>query len=295
MSATTTQVRKASRADAEWGYRVLHIVRRVLGYAALVVFSAIFCIPFFWLVSTSLKPNDQMFAFPIVWIPHPATLEHYVSGLRFVPFPRYIANTLFIAAFSIIGSVASSAWVAYGLARIRWPLAKPIFSLILATMMLPGQVTMIPMFIMFRNLGWIDSYLPLIVPTFFGSAFYIFLLRQFFLTIPMELSEAAKVDGANELTVFFKVILPLTKPALATVALFQFLGSWGDYLGPLIYLSGQEKYTVSLGLSLFMGEYNAEYGGLMAASTVMMLPVVILFFLTQRTFIQGIALTGIKG
>lgn len=295
MSATTTQVKQATRASADKGYRAMHIVQRVLGYAVLVVLSAIFCIPFFWLVSTSLKPNEQMFAFPIVWIPNPPTLEHYVLGLRYVPFPRYIANTLFIAGFSIIGSVASSAWVAYGLSRIRWPLAKPIFSLILATMMLPGQVTMIPMFIMFKNFGWIDSYLPLIVPTFFGSAFYIFLLRQFFLSIPMELSEAAKVDGANELTIFFKVVLPLTKPALATVALFQFLGAWGDYLGPLIYLSSQDKYTVSLGLSLFMGEYNAEYGGLMAASTVMMLPVVILFFLTQRTFIQGIALTGIKG
>jgi multiple sugar transport system permease protein len=295
MNATTTQVKKAAGADAEWVYRVLHIVRRVLGYATLLVLSAIFCIPFFWLVSSSLKPNDQMFAFPIVWIPNPPTLQHYIMGLRFVPFPRYIANTLFIAAFSILGSVWSNAWVAYGLSRIRWPLAQPIFSLILATMMLPGQVTMIPLFIMFRTLGWFDSFLPLIVPTFFGSAFYIFLLRQFFLSIPMELSEAAKVDGANELTIFFTVILPLTKPALATVALFQFLGSWGDYLGPLIYLTSQEKYTVSLGLSLFMGEYNAEYGGLMAASTVMMLPVVILFFLTQRTFIQGIALTGIKG
>lgn len=271
------------------------LVQRIFAHTVLIVLSAIFSIPFFWLVTSSLKINEQLAAFPIVWIPNPITFEHYVTGLKFVPFPLYIINTLYICAVTVIGAVISNAWIAYGLSRIRWPLRIPLFAIILGTMMIPFQVTMIPLFVVFRNMGWFNSYLPLTVPSFFGNAFYIFLLRQFFMTIPMELSEAAKVDGANELVIFGRVILPLTKPALATVALFQFLGAWGDYLGPLIYLSDKDRYTVSLGLALFQGEYNAEFGGLMAASTVMMLPIIILFFFTQRTFIQGITLTGIKG
>lgn len=270
-------------------------LQRLATHGVLLVLSAIFSIPFLWLVSSSLKVDEQLMTFPIVWIPNPVTFEHYIMGLQFVPFPRYIANTLLICLVTVIGTVFSSAWVAYGLARIRWPLRIPLFIIILGTLMIPFQVTMIPLFVVFRNMGWFNTYLPLTVPAFFGNAFFIFLLRQFFMTIPMELSEAAKVDGANELVIFRRVILPLTKPALATVGLFQFIAAWGDYLGPLIYLSDKDKYTVSLGLALFQGEYNAEFGGLMAASTVMMLPIVILFFLTQKTFIQGITLTGIKG
>lgn len=271
------------------------VTQRIAVHGVLLLLSAIFSIPFFWLVSSSLKVDEQLMTFPIVWIPNPVTFEHYIMGLQFVPFARYIANTLFICLVTVLGTVFSSTWIAYGLARIRWPLRIPLFILILGTLMIPFQVTMIPLFVVFRNMGWFDSYLPLTVPAFFGNAFFIFLLRQFFMTIPMELSEAAKVDGANELVIFRRIILPLTKPALATVGLFQFMAAWGDYLGPLIYLSDKDKYTVSLGLALFQGEYNAEFGSLMAASTVMMLPVVILFFLTQKTFIQGITLTGIKG
>lgn len=270
-------------------------VQQTVAHAALIALSVIFSIPFFWLVTSSLKIDQQLVAFPIVWVPNPITFDHYIYGLQFVPFPRYVLNTFFICAATIVGTVFSCSWIAYGLARIHWPLRIPLFIIVLGTMMIPFQVTMIPLFIIFRNMGWFNTYMPLIVPTFFGNAFFIFLLRQFFMTIPMELSEAAKVDGANELMIFWRIVLPLTKPALATVALFQFMAAWGDYLGPLIYLSDKDLYTVSLGLALFRGEYNAEFGGLMAASTVMMLPVVVLFFLTQRTFIQGITLTGIKG
>jgi multiple sugar transport system permease protein len=287
-----TRVRNSGVGQAHTPWQKL---QRVLAYLVLTALSLVFCIPFFWLLSSSLKENRQLFAFPIIWIPKPITLEHYINGLQFVPFPRYVANTLFICMMTVLGALFSNTLVAYGLARIRWVLRLPIFYTILATMMIPAQVTMIPLFIVFRRLGWYDSFLPLVVPTFFGQGMYIFLLRQFFLTIPMELSEAAEVDGANELTIFWSIILPLTKPALATVALFQFLAAWGDYLGPLIYITDVNKYTVSLGLSLFQGQYTTEYGGLMAASTVMMLPVIILFFLTQRTFIEGITLTGIKG
>jgi multiple sugar transport system permease protein len=271
------------------------LLTRALAHITLICFSVTFSIPFFWLVTTSLKIDEQINDFPIVWIPNPVTFEHYIVGLRYVPFPRYIANTLLICGITVIGALISNSFVAYGLARIRWPLAGPIFAIILGTMMIPSQVLMIPLFILFRNLKWINTFLPLTVPSFFGSAFYIFLLRQFFLGIPMELSESATIDGAGEFTILFRIVLPLSKPALATIALFQFLGAWGDFMGPLIYLSDKDKYTVSLGLAMFQGEYQTEFGGLMAASTVMLLPVVVLFFFTQRTFIQGITFTGLKG
>jgi len=261
----------------------------------LILLSLIFSVPFFWMVTGSLKVDEQLNAFPIIWIPDPITLEHYLYGLQAVPFARYVANTLFICALTVVGTVFSSALVAYGLARINWPMRTPIFVVLLATTMIPFYVTMIPLFTLFRAMGWVNTYLPLIAPAFFGNPFYIFLLRQFFMTIPRDLSEAARVDGAHELTIFWRVIFPLSKPALATVGLFTFLAAWGDFLGPLIYLSDPSQYTVSLGLSFFQGQYSSEFGALMAASTVMLLPIIILFFLAQRVFIQGITLTGIKG
>ncbi len=267
-----------------------------MAHAVLIVLSVMFSIPFFWMISTSFKINSQINRFPIVWIPNPITFEHYTKGLTTVPFDLYIKNTLIIAFFSVLGTVISCSMVAYGLSRIDWPLKTPIFMTILATTMIPFYVTMIPLFILFKNMGWVNTFLPLTVPHFFATgAFLVFLLRQFFMTIPRELSEAARVDGANELIIFARIILPLSRPALATVGLFQFLGAWGDFLGPLIYLSDNSKYTVSLGLTFFRGEYTTQFGQLMAASTVMLLPVIVLFFLAQRTFIQGITLTGIKG
>jgi multiple sugar transport system permease protein len=271
-------------------------IERLAAQAVLILLSAVFIIPFAWMLTASFKTDAQLFVFPIEWIPNPPTLEHYRYGLTFVPFAQYIVNTLIVAGFSVAGTVISCGMVAYSLARIDWPGRNVLFAILLATLMIPFPVTMVPLFIMFSELGWVNTFLPLIVPTFFGNAFFIFLLRQFFMTIPRELSDAARVDGASEIRIFLGVILPLSKPALATVALFQFIASWSDFLGPLIYLGGaSEKFTVSLGLSVFQGEYSTEFGALMAASTVMLLPVVFLFFLTQRTFIQGITLTGIKG
>ncbi|GCE08563.1 carbohydrate ABC transporter permease [Dictyobacter aurantiacus] len=268
---------------------------QVLAHIALVVLSILFIIPFFWMVTGSLKINTQLSAFPIVWFPDPITLEHYIYGLQAVPFGLYVLNTLTICLFAVIGAVFSCSFVAYGLARIDWPLRTPLFIIILATTMIPFYVTMVPLFTLFKTWGWVNTYLPLIIPTYCGVPIYIFLLRQFFMTIPKELSEAARIDGANELAIYWRVILPLAKPALATVALFQFLGSWSDFLGPLIYLSDSQRYTVSLGLSFFQGQYSTEFGALMAASTVMLIPVIILFFFAQKTFIQGITLTGVKG
>ncbi len=273
----------------------LYYFQRALAHLLLLTFSTMFIIPFLWLLSTSVKPESQIFVWPPVWIPQPITFEHYVNGLRFLPFGRFTLNSLIIALCSVVGSLLSCSLSAYGLARIRWPGRDLLFAVILATLMVPFQVRMVPLFIIFKTMGWIDTFLPLIVPHFFGNAFFIFLLRQFLMTIPRELSEAAKIDGASELATYWKVILPLTKPALATVALFQFLGSWDDFIGPLIYLSSQENYTVSLGLAMFRGQYGSYWGMLMAVSTVMALPIIVLFFFTQRTFIQGITLTGIKG
>ena len=291
LATTTTSRRKRSRSLS-----YPRLIRSLVVHALLIGLSAAFVIPFFWMLSSSLKTDEQLFKFPIEWIPDPITFRHYEYGLTFVPFARYVGNTLLIAGISVVGTVFSCALVAYSLARIDWPGRNVLFAILLATMMIPFPVTMIPLFIMFSNMGWVNTFLPLTVPAFFGSAFFIFLLRQFFMTIPKDLSDAARLDGASEFRIFHSIILPLSKPALATVALFQFINSWSDFLGPLIYLGGDEdKYTVSIGLSLFQGEYSTEFGALMAASTVMIAPVIILFFLTQRTFIQGITLTGIKG
>jgi multiple sugar transport system permease protein len=277
------------------GGRRASVGQRVATHVALIILSLVFILPFFWMFTGSIKTDTALNALPIVWWPQTIDLGNYVYGLQALPFVLYIFNTLVICLFSMIGAVLASSFVAYGVARIDWPLRTPLFVVILGTTMIPFYVTMIPLFTLFRSIGWVNTALPLIVPTFFGVPFYIFLLRQFFLTIPRDLSDAAKIDGANELTIFVRLILPLSKPALAAAALFQFLISWSDFLGPLIYLNNQNKYTVSLGLSFFQGQYTTQYGAMMAVSMVLVIPVVILFFFAQRTFIQGITLTGMKG
>jgi multiple sugar transport system permease protein len=222
-------------------------------------------------------------------------LHNYPAGLTFIPFGKYLTNTLLICALVVFGTLISCSLVAYGLARIRWRGRNALFYVILATMMLPFQVTMVPLFVVFARLGWVDTFLPLFVPAFFGNAFFIFLLRQFFLTVPTELSDAARIDGCSEWDIYWRVVLPLAKPALATVGLFAFMSTWNDYVGPLIYLSDASKYTLSLGLATFSSQYGSYPGMLMAVTTVMTIPIILLFFLAQRTFIQGITLTGIKG
>jgi multiple sugar transport system permease protein len=222
-------------------------------------------------------------------------LYNYPAGLTFIPFAKYLLNTLLICALVVFGTLISCSLVAYGLARIRWRGRNGLFYVIIATMMLPFQVTMVPLFVVFARLGWVDTFLPLIVPAFFGNAFFIFLLRQFFLTIPDELADAARIDGCREWDIYWRIVLPLAKPALATVGLFAFMGTWNDYVGPLIYLSDASKYTLSLGLATFSSQYGSYPGMLMAVTAVMTIPIIILFFLAQRTFIQGITLTGIKG
>ncbi|MCX6374867.1 MAG: carbohydrate ABC transporter permease [Armatimonadetes bacterium] len=276
-------------------HRNTQSVTRIGTYCALIAFSAVFFFPFLWLVSTSVKPDAQIMVMPQKWIPHPFQWSNYSEGLTFVPFPLFLRNTLIICTANVIGVLLSCPLVAYGLSIIPWKGRDILFIIILSTMMLPYQVVMVPLFTIFTRLGWIDTFLPLTVPAFLGNAFFIFLLRQFFMTIPKDLIDAAKIDGCSELQTYGRIVLPLAKPVLATVALFTFMGSWNDFLGPLIYLFDQSKYTVSLGLAMFSSQYGSYWGMLMAVSTVVTVPIILLFFFTQRTFIQGITLTGIKG
>jgi multiple sugar transport system permease protein len=246
------------------------------------------------MIVTSLKPPDQIFVWPPILIPRPIVWQNYVQAVSTIPFFRYLANTILVSTWNVVGILISCPLVAYGLSRIQWPGRDLLFYVVLATMMLPYVVLMIPTFLIFNALGWIGTFKPLIVPAFFGAPFFIFLLRQFFMSIPFDLSDAATIDGGTEFQIFWFVILPLAKPALATVALFTFIANWQDFLGPLIYLRDESQYTLSLGLQRFLSSHSAAWAQLMAASTLMVLPIVLLFFLTQRTFIQGITFSGLK-
>jgi multiple sugar transport system permease protein len=247
------------------------------------------------MVSSSLKPNYQVLETPPRWLPDPIRWSNYPEALSYVPFGRYALNTLWISSLTVVGHVLSCTLVAYGFARLRAPGKNALFLVLLATMMLPYPVTMIPLYIGFRSVDWVNTILPLVVPAFFGNPFYIFLLRQFFMTIPPELEDAARIDGANLLQMLWYVILPTVSPAIATVAIFTFQNSWNDFLPPLIYLHDQSLYTISLGLSFFRSSYDIQWSYLMAASFVTMLPIILVFFLAQRMFIEGITLTGMKG
>lgn len=268
--------------------------RRIIGHLLLATLSFVFTLPFLWLISTSLKPPEQLFRLPPEWIPNPFMWSNYAKATTFIPFFQYFGNTLYITIFNVIAILISCSLVAYGFARITWPGRDALFMVLISTLMIPGAVTLIPTFIIFRNLGWVGTPNPLTWPAFTGNAFYIFLLRQFFLTIPRELSAAAKIDGASEFQTYWRIILPLSRAALAAVALFTFMANWNDFLGPLIYLSDKSQFTLAIGLYGFLSRVRTEWGLLMAASTIMISPVIVLFFFTQRTFIQGITMTGIK-
>ena len=275
--------------------RVQGIIRSILIHAALLPAAFVFMLPFLWMLSTSLKTDAQLYAYPPIWIPNPLNWANYPNAVTYITFFLYLRNTLIIAVAATIGAVISCSLVAYSLSRIPWPGRHILFIATVATLMLPFQVTLIPLFLVFKNLGWVGDFRPLIVPHFFGGALYIFLLRQFFMTIPMELSEAARIDGASEFRIYWSVILPLVRPALATVAIFEFIARWRDYLGPLIYLNDQRLYTLSLGMYQYSSQYGREWGLLMAASVLITMPIILLFFFVQKTFVQGITLTGIKG
>lgn len=270
-------------------------MNRTLAHLCLIIASFFFIIPFIWLVSTSLKPLTQIFTFPPEWIPNPFLWSNYSRAVEYIAFWIYLKNTAIITIVSTIGVIISCPLVAYSFAKLEWRGRGALFFVTLAVMMIPGQVTMIPLFLLFTKLGWVGTALPLIVPQFFGVPFYIFLLRQFFLGLPDALREAARIDGASEFRIYLQIMFPLAKSAVLAVALFQFMGSWTDFIGPLLYLTNEPTYTVSLGLQQFQSQKGSEWGLLMAVSTLMTLPVIILFFFLQKTFISGITFSGIKG
>ena len=281
--------------EKKFGIATVHIV--------LIVMSLIFVSPLLWMVTTAIKPIEEtMTATPtllpskFLWDNFPKAVTYGSKELGYIPFLLYARNTLMVTLLCVAGSVCSNAVVAYAFARLRWPGRDAFFAVTLATMMVPFPVLMVPTFGLFKWLGWVGTFRPLWVPAFFGSAFSIFLLRQFFRTIPMELSEAAKIDGCSEVRIFTDVLLPLAKPALAVVALFTFMGTWNDFMGPMIYLSDQETFTLSLGLQAYQSQHGGtQWNLLMAAATVVILPVIVVFFFAQKMLIQGIATSGLKG
>jgi len=270
-------------------------VRRTIAHACLIAASLFFMVPFIWMVSTSLKPQTQIFAFPPEWIPHPFQWRNYIDAMSYIPFFTYLENTLLITVFSTLGVVLACPIVAYSFAKLRWKGRGPAFAATIAVMMIPGQVTMIPLFLLFSKLGWVGTPWPLIVPAFFGVPFYIFLLRQFFLGLPDSLIDAARIDGAGEFRIYATIMLPLARSAVLAVGLFQFMASWTDFIGPLLYLTNETSYTLSLGLQQFQSQKGSEWGMMMAVATMMTVPIIVLYFFLQKTFIQGITFTGIKG
>lgn len=264
-------------------------------YLALGLGAVILMLPFVFQISTSLKSLDQVFVFPIQWIPHPIVWSNYPGVFTQIPFFQYILNTVEITAFGVVGSLIGSSLAAYPFARMRFPGKNALFLLMLATLMVPAWVTLIPQFLLFRFFGWMDTYYPFIIPAFAANPFYTFLIRQFMMTIPVELDDAAKIDGAGSFRILTQILLPLSAPALATVGIFAFLGYWNDFLGPLIYLSTPSKFTIAIGIAYFEGEFRTNFPLMMATATMAMLPPLILFFLAQRLFIEGVAMTGLKG
>jgi ABC-type glycerol-3-phosphate transport system permease component len=274
---------------------------RGFAYLVLGLGGALMLVPFFWLVSSSLKAPHEIFTIPPQLIPENPRIENYAEVMTRRPFFRYVQNTMTITVPAVIGQVLTTALAAYAFARLRFPGRGFVFGCVLATLMLPQAVTLVPVYILFRQLGWVGTFLPLIVPYWFatgaGGAFDVFLLRQFFLTIPNELEEAARLDGASYWTIFTRIILPLSRPALIVVAIFSFLFHWNDFIGPLIYLTNNQMWTLAQGVISLRGFVSGRDTThfMMAMATLMILPIVAIFFVAQRAFIQGIALTGVKG
>jgi multiple sugar transport system permease protein len=274
---------KQALADAFW-------------YVVLAGFALVLALPLIWLISTSLKTGAQTFVMPPKWIPAPVVWQNYPEAFQTVPFHKYFWNTIQIVVWATLGTLLTASMAGFAFARLRFPGRGILFGFVLSTIMLPGIVTLIPTFIVFRMLGWINTFLPLTVPFWLGGgAFNIFLFRQFFMTIPYELDEAARIDGAGNFRIYWNIILPLSKPVLATIAVFSFIHHWNDFFLPLIYLQNANKWTMAIGLQGFKDLYSTSWNLMMAASTAMILPLLLLFFLAQRYFISGIQMSGIAG
>jgi multiple sugar transport system permease protein len=276
--------------------RLKHVfATRIVPRVILALMCLVYIMPFYWMAATSLKSSSELTAFPPTFWPHKMVWKNYVDAVNYIPFFRFFLNSIILTTGATLGAVVSNSLIGYGFARIPWKGRDVLFYVAIATMFIPFPVTLVALFDIFAKLHWINTYLPLIVPTFFGQAFYMFLIRQFLMGIPNELSDAARIDGANELTIFSRVILPLMKPSIAVVAIFAAVNAWNDFLTPLIYLQSQRMYPLSIGLQFFRAEHNVAFSLLMAASTMVVVPVIILFVLFQRFFVEGVTVGALKG
>ncbi len=295
MTATALPAEAEITVPKEATARPTPLLARILTFATLLVLATIWLAPFGWMISTSLKNVPQSIATPPILIPDPVVWGNYPDAIGRMSYLRSLLNTLIYAIPSVALTLISSSVVAYGFAILRWPGRNAVFILVLATMMLPSQVTLIPLYVIYAKLGWINTFWPLIVPSLFGSPFFIFLLRQFFLGIPVDLVDAARIDGASELRILFQIVMPLSTPALITVGLMTFIDKWNDFYGPLIYLQDKTLYPLSRAVQVFQSAHKLDWAGSMAAAVAVALPLVILYFFAQRKFIEGITLTGQKG
>jgi len=273
------------------------LMHDIFVYSLLIVLSIVFLFPFYWMVATALKAEQNVFIWPPQWIPNPMLWSNFKDALSNpqLPFPLFFRNTMILEVGIIVGRLISCTLIAYGFARLEAPGKNLLFAVLLATLMLPSAVTQIPRFLLFNKIGWVNSYLPLIVPTWFGEAYAIFLMRQFFMTIPRELEEAARIDGANFLQIILGVIVPLSMPVLTVILILSFKDIWNDFFGPLLYLNDLTKYPLAVGLQYFNGQFRVQMSLLMAAAVVVLLPLLIVFFIAQRAFVEGISLTGLAG
>jgi ABC-type glycerol-3-phosphate transport system permease component len=285
----------ASHRSPLLGQRARRMLKLLAIYALLIGLAVMFILPFLWMVATSLKKSQDVFTYPPTFLPNSFEWRNYLVGWNTLPFNTFLRNSLVVTVANVIGNLISCSLVAYGFARMRARGRDLLFLLLLATLMIPREVTIVPRFLLFSRVGLVNTLWPLILPAWFGYPFFIFLLRQFFLSIPQELDEAARIDGASSLRILTTIILPLSKPALATVAVFAFIGNWTNVLDPLIYIRSQELYTLALGLNLFRGVNLIQFNLLMAVSIVTLLPVLVVFFLSQRLFVRGVTLTGMGG
>jgi multiple sugar transport system permease protein len=274
------------------------VIKRLSARAILIIMAAAFVLPLYWMVVTALKTSQELTAFPPTLFPSSLRWGNFIDTVNFIPFGRYFLNTLIITVLSVVGAVFSSLVVAYGFSHIEWPGRDFLFYVVVASIFIPFPVTIVPLFILFAKLGWVNTYLPLIVPMWLGAAFpgplYIFLLRQYLKQIPVELTDAARVDGAGEWQILLHIVLPLARPALAVVAIFATVYTWNDFLGPLIYLQDESRYTLAIGLQFYRSQYDVEFNLLMGASTLVILPLVVLFLLFQKQFIEGATAGSLK-
>ena len=282
-------------AQARHTIKKSHVLSEISWTLVAAIGSIIFIFPFVWMISTSVKPRWEQLLMPPKWIPSTFVWQNYVTPFQTHPFGSWYMNTLTLAFFNLIGVVLSSSLVAYAFARLKFRGRDVLFIILLSTMMLPGQVTLIPIYYMFSKLHWVDSLKPLIVPNYFGVPFYIFLLRQFFMTIHPEMDDAAEMDGCDSFGIYWRIIMPLSLPALGVVAIYQFTYDWNDFFGPLIYINTDVKATVALGLHFFQNRFDPQIAPTMAMTFISIIPLLVVFYVAQRNFVQGIVMTGVKG